>query len=468
MELSASRWAEPAKIDAPSQTTLDSIRKTPPMAQHTPCKAQNAQLETPTTGSTSKLLKPGDPGFVNPYVTYVADLDPSGTMDDGRFYVGRQNHYVDQSPSRITRGSTNRNQNFRPPRRQAPQPTSNTKPALPSPTPSWASTSGRRQAPQTNGKSRSGIPAVVGQSCWAGRPVGTSCMVVYGFFGTAKATTGTTAPPTTAPISSLNTRRGNRGDDWGGNRGEEGWGETRGKDGKVESHQRSQVTWKPRDEPIPTAESAQAFFGTPKDIPARAPTPESRSSWTNNSNEIPQTLRDAPQVNRAESDRNGHGSVDQAKDHRGTSGWFTNPAFDRKGQPAQRPRPQSQAPPSSGGVHSGEREVVKGQECPLDQQPARPPEPPRCSEAASMPRDTVSAPPRPASQEGDPVVIQYPVGDGCWVKMVVYIERDSKTAYSRLSGLGQRQMSGVKVKTPEQLGDMVRDIVLDEKKNLLG
>lgn len=112
--------------------------------------------------------------------------------------------------------------------------------------------------------------------------------------------------------------------------------------------------------------------------------------------------------------------------------------------------------------------MVKGQECPLDQQPAHPPEPPRYSEAASKLRDTVSAPPRPASQEGDPVVIQYPVGDGCWVKMVVYIERDSKTAYSRLSGLGQRQMSGVKVKTPEQLGDMVRDIVLDEKKNLLG
>lgn len=52
--------------------------------------------------------------------------------------------------------------------------------------------------------------------------------------------------------------------------------------------------------------------------------------------------------------------------------------------------------------------------------------------------------------------------------MVVYVERDSKSANSRLPGLGRRQISGIKTKTPEQLGAMVKDAIVEEKKNLLG
>ncbi|KAG0040626.1 hypothetical protein BGZ82_000584 [Podila clonocystis] len=363
------------------------------MAQNTSSKSQNTQPKALTNGSASKLLKPGDPGFVNPYANKYSTAQP------GREYQ---------------------------------------------------------------------------QSRWSGQPLATSSKLPEGFFGTAKGTTGMTVPPTTAPATATitttstptDTRRGNRGDDWGGSRGGEGRRDTRSKDGFSESHQRTQAAWKPRDKPLPTAESAQAFFGTPKVVPARVPSPEALPNWASKTDEPPQSLWDTSQVIRAETDRNSQGSVDQAKDHLGTSDWFTNPTFDQKDRPAQRPQPQ--APPSSGGVRSGERGVVNEQERPPAQQPARLPEPPRRSEEAIKPRDTASVPSRPASQEGDPLVIQYPVGDGCWVKMVVYVERDSKTAYSRLSSLGRRQISGIKVKTPEQLGDIVKDIVVDEKKNLLG
>ncbi|KAF9301574.1 hypothetical protein BGZ74_006565 [Mortierella antarctica] len=436
------------------------------MAQGTPPKAESAPPKTPTNDSASKPLKPGDPGFVNPYANYVADLDPSGTMDDGRSYVGRMSHYVDKSPPKATRGSANRSQSFRQPQGRVPQP-------MPNPRPS-----GRNPTPQTNGKPSRYSTAQSGreyqQSRWSGQPLATSSKLPEGFFGTAKGTTSMPAPPTAASITSTSkkTRRGNRGDGCLRSQEGEGWGETRSRDSWEESQQRTQKAWKPRHEPIPTAESADTFFGTPKDVSSKAPTPEAHpSSRARKTDDLPQMQWGTPQVNRAESDRNGHESVDQTRDHLGTSGWFTNPAFDRKDRPAQQPQPQPQpqpqAPPMSGGVRFGEREAVKEQGRPPGQQPARPPEP-RRSEEATKPRDIASVPPRPVSQEGDPLLIQYPVGDGCWVKMVVYVERDSKTAYSRLSGIGRRQISGVKVKTPEQLGDMVKDIVVDEKKSLLG
>ncbi|KAG0035321.1 hypothetical protein BGZ81_009817 [Podila clonocystis] len=363
------------------------------MTQNTPSESQNAQPKALTNGSASKLLKLGDPGFVNPYANKYSTAQP------GREYQ---------------------------------------------------------------------------QSRWSGQPLATSSKLPEGFFRTAKGTTGMTVPPTTAPatapITTTNTPkdtcRGNRGDGWGGSQGGEGRRDTRSKDGVSESHQRAQAAWKPRDKPFPAAESAQAFFGTPKVVPAKVPSPEAQSNWASKTDELPQSLQGTSQVTQVETDRNGQGSVNQVKDHLGTSNWFTSSTFDRKDQAAQQPQPQ--APPSSAGVRSGERGVVNEQERPPTQQPARPRESPRHSEEAIKPRDTASVPSRQASQEGDPLVIQYPVGDGCWVKMVVYVERDSKTAYSRLSGLGRRQISGIKVKTPEQLGDMVKDIVVDEKQNLIG
>ncbi|KAG0093672.1 hypothetical protein BGZ93_010189 [Podila epicladia] len=441
-------------------------QNTPPKAQNIRPKAESTPLKSPINGSASKPLKLEDPGFVNPYINYVAEFDPSGTMDDGRSYVGRMSHYVDKSPFKATRDSTNKSQTLRQTQRRAPQPMPNLR------------SSGRNPTPQTNGKQSRYSTAQSGreyqQSRWSGQPLATSSKLPEGFFGTAKGTTSMPAPPTTASITnaSKNTRRSNRGDGWGGIQEGEGCGETRGRDsrdGWEESQQQALAAWKTRHKPIPTAELADIFFGTPKDVSTKAPTPEAHlRSRTSRTDELSQMQWGTPQVNRAKSDHYGHESVDQMKDHLGTSGWFTNPAFDRKDRPAQQPQPQPQAPPSSSGIRPGEREFVKEQELPPGQKPARLPDPTCRSEEATRPRDVTSVPPCPISQEGDPLLIQYPVGDGCWVKMVVYVERDSKTAYSRLAGIGRRQISGVKVKTPEQLGEMVKDVIIDEKKNLLG
>ncbi|KAF9210305.1 hypothetical protein BGZ59_009615 [Podila verticillata] len=432
---------------------------------------------------TSKPLKPGDPGFVNPYASFVAEIDPSGTMDDGRFYVGRDSHYVDHSPPRTTRGSNNKSQSFRLPQRQTYQPTPNTRPVPPSPTPSRTSAPGRNPTPQTNGKSSrySTAQRVSQQSRWSGQPLVSSSKLPEGFFSTAKGTTDTppittTTSPTTTVSTPASTRRDNRGNGRESQAGES-WGESRSADGWAESHQRAQASCRPRQEPITTIESAAVFFGTPKDFHPSAPTPASpTSSWVGMTDELPkQWGTPQPQVNRPEANRNGHRPVDQEKDSSQTSGWFTNPGFDRKIRLPQQPQPQSRPPQpqpqlqpqSSVGVRSYERGGVKEQDRPPVQQ-LRLPESPRRSEETARPRDTLSVPPRPSSQDGDPLVIQYPVGDGCWVKMVVYVEHDSKSANSRLPGLGRRQISGVKTKTPEQLGAMVKDAIVEEKKNLLG
>ncbi|KAF9979768.1 hypothetical protein BGZ65_006045 [Modicella reniformis] len=75
-------------------------------------------------------------------------------------------------------------------------------------------------------------------------------------------------------------------------------------------------------------------------------------------------------------------------------------------------------------------------------------------------------PPRAAQFEppGDPLFLQYPIGDGCHVVVAMYVERDPATALRRFPTLQRtRLMSAHKAKTMDQMAAIFKEALEDEK-----
>ncbi|KAK3846419.1 MAG: hypothetical protein J3R72DRAFT_240572 [Linnemannia gamsii] len=75
----------------------------------------------------------------------------------------------------------------------------------------------------------------------------------------------------------------------------------------------------------------------------------------------------------------------------------------------------------------------------------------------------------PEENPGDPRFFQYNVGDGCHMVVAMYMERDASTALARFPQLARvRNDSSSSVKSVDQVTEIFRSAVIEEKSNLTG
>ncbi|KAF9905348.1 hypothetical protein EC991_001713 [Linnemannia zychae] len=75
----------------------------------------------------------------------------------------------------------------------------------------------------------------------------------------------------------------------------------------------------------------------------------------------------------------------------------------------------------------------------------------------------------PEENTGDPRFFQYNVGDGCHMVVAMYMERDASTALARFPGLARvRNDSSSSVKSVDQVTEIFRSAVIEEKMNITG
>lgn len=69
---------------------------------------------------------------------------------------------------------------------------------------------------------------------------------------------------------------------------------------------------------------------------------------------------------------------------------------------------------------------------------------------------------------GDPLFLQYPIGDGCHVVVAMYVERDPAIALRRFPTLQRTRLtSGHKAKTMDQMAAIFQEALEDEKEACL-
>ncbi|ORZ26810.1 hypothetical protein BCR41DRAFT_393418 [Lobosporangium transversale] len=74
----------------------------------------------------------------------------------------------------------------------------------------------------------------------------------------------------------------------------------------------------------------------------------------------------------------------------------------------------------------------------------------------------------PPSSNNSPLFLQFPIGDGCYLVMAMYVEIDVRTALKRFPGIERtRQLSSHKIHTVQQLSIIFQDALKDEKESVL-
>ncbi|KAF8939603.1 hypothetical protein BGZ58_009209 [Dissophora ornata] len=70
---------------------------------------------------------------------------------------------------------------------------------------------------------------------------------------------------------------------------------------------------------------------------------------------------------------------------------------------------------------------------------------------------------------GDPLFLQYPIGDGCHMVVAMYVEKDAQSASRRFPNIARARLeSSNRTKTPEEVAVIFREALEDEKKNVTG
>ncbi|KAF9429756.1 hypothetical protein BGZ94_009588 [Podila epigama] len=445
-----------------------------------------------------KKLNPNDPNFVNPYAAFVASVDPLGNKDDGRSYVGKASHHLDR-PQQSNRNPPIGKPFMGSPAKQSPKPSPFTKPAskgastpkaAPGPkfTPPPPSSPNRQSGFKKQGYSTLQSGREYSQSCWSGRPLVTASKLPDGFFGIAKVATpsssstpskSNTAQSTPAARSSTsNSHEFGRTTDYRGENGfrkpfesnVHGGNDSRRNDDWLDGgkSQRMQSSQRHEDDydfgKSSSGFSASTFFSTPTDTVDEA---MERISLNNANVQNRQRTESAPSSSRKEVfrshvtswlDDDSNGSQNAAK--RGPHGFQAkNGAGNGRAdqQPAGAWMDETDAPAARDASAARDAPAARDQDMQLDSD----------HDTSQRVKDVTQVS-RLSDSGGDPCIIQYPIGDGCWVKMVVYVEKDMKTANSRLPGLSGRQYSSPKPKTPEDIGILLKDILVEEKQSILG
>ncbi|KAF9125114.1 hypothetical protein BGW39_007646 [Mortierella sp. 14UC] len=389
-------------------------------------KAPNPTMADPKTPNRGPITKIGVPA-VNPYQAFVAAVDPDGTIPDGRVYVGTKSHHLDRpAPPR--------------PSAQAPKHTF-----------AFSQNQGRSQggagSPQSQGQNRSQAQA---QS--QTRP--------------AQSQATYRAPPSMPPAR--NRPNAAPQSNYRGNQ-----------QSQLQSQAPRTLTdsrWSGKA--LATAAALpEGFFSTAKTgVTSPTPTPQARLQSTNSSQ--------APQQQK----RQQAPASDQGYDTTAVQTAFTSLSVQDKPKPTSSPRIPQALSPQQHPYQQQQQQQQQRPQGPLARENGRngshmPPFSPYQGSATRSVRDedfsdddrmsvttNRTARPRmsmPEEKPGDPRFFQYNVGDGCHMVVAMYMERDASTALARFPGLARvRNDSSSSVKSVEQVAEIFRSAVIEEKKNL--
>ncbi|KAF8962673.1 hypothetical protein BGZ46_001114 [Entomortierella lignicola] len=381
--------------------------------------------------------------FVNPYIAYVAEIDPDGTMDDGRAYVGGARHYVDK-PTTTKSAALPSNTGSRPA-------SGNTRsvPANPTPTPSvLQAQSLQRQQPEPPSKfsSKQRFARPDRDSRWSGRALATADQLPEGFFGTAK------------PISSLPA--------------------TQKSSPRVED---SSASWENSWQATPARNTFQSSFSSqseprtvshPQDYGTSWAQPESAGrNHREGGFDIDQSFDRISlnhsgrerEYNRAQPSSNRPSLHDQSFESlRQGSTRSTIPSAhefsyesDNESSSTSRSHQNSQYSMSRDISH---RSSQSNTEVRHDHRPYQYNAEVRHEKTPTIPY-----------HQGSPLFLQYPIGDGCHVVVAMYVEKDAQTALKRFPDIDRtRQESGRRDKTLDEMAVIFKEALEDEKKSLTG
>ncbi|KAG0278498.1 hypothetical protein BGZ95_003866 [Linnemannia exigua] len=415
---------EQQRIPSPPQSPITSPKRDPTT------NAPSRTMSNPKATNKGPLTKTEVPA-VNPYQAFVAAVDPEGTIPDGRVYVGTKSHHLDRpAPSRPS---------AQPPKHTFAFPQSQGRPQ------------GGAGPPQPLGQNRSQTQA---QAQTQTRP--------------AQSQAPYRAPPNMPParnkpnVAPPNNYRGN---------------------------QQSQPQSQPSQQMRPLAESRWAgkalataaalpegFFSTAKaGVTSPTPAPQARLQSNSSVPSLPQQKRQQPPVSEqgystASSQKafSTMSTQDQPKSTNSRTPQAGSPQQHSYQQQHQQQRPQgpptrengrngSHMPPSSPYQTSVTRSVRDEDFSDDDRM------------SVSTVRTTRPRMAMPEENPGEPRFFQYNVGDGCHMVVAMYMERDASTALARFPQLARvRNDSSSGVKSVDQVTEIFRSAVIEEKSNLTG
>ncbi|KAG0320422.1 hypothetical protein BGZ99_004509 [Dissophora globulifera] len=385
-------------------------------------------------GASDTNMQDAKKGQVNPYVAYVKQFDPDNTMNDGRSYVGGARHHLDRpthsggrpTPHQPADGwsTTPSGQRASPSQQQHQQPhadnTRNNHVQLPrqqhqNNQPNQQSSSGFGfQATTRSQSNRSGRDGA-NTSRWKGQTLSTPSTLPAEFFKTAKPL----HPPAerSPPAQS----------------GPPATGLTHGQVGSA-SPMPSETNGRSRNEASGSQNTLPTLDGRSAD-----------DSWA------AQGLKPWPNTNQQQQHQRQRGSPQ--RDSRLA-------AMDVDQEAAPSDRAESVAPR----IYSDDEGNVDGDLRRGGSNSSVAPSP-----AVSRHGYSMEASRQGSEEPGDPLFLQYPIGDGCFVVVAMYVERDAHSALRRFPNLPRtRQSSSHKSKTMDDMAALFKEALEDEKKNITG
>ncbi|KAG0021896.1 hypothetical protein BGZ80_001490 [Entomortierella chlamydospora] len=393
----------------------------------------------------------GSGTFVNPYIAYVAEIDPDGTMDDGRAYVGGAAHYVDK-----------------PQTKSKPPTSSNMKTAPLSSKPSTTAVqnqgSFKQSGPPTgsSGRHRPGrLERGFADSRWSGQALATAAdMLPDGFFGTAKpaVTSSQRNPsryedsPRTEPPQTPKTWQA-QSNEWGT------WGKQPQSGSIPQSESRNpppqphQYVSRTQPEPRDSSQLDDYQRGASWDQPEPASmTSQENSTDLYRAKQAPETVPPNP---------SGH----ENEYIRTQTSMSRSQPVDQSFGSSRRGSMRSTGFPSQGYAYESDSEsssTFRSQLTSLSRDATQKPSVSSMSNIEPLEQT-------PPQNQGNPLFLQYPIGDGCHAIVAIYVEKDAQSAVRRFPGIERTRLeSSRRDKTLDEMAVIFKEALEDEKKSLIG
>ncbi|KAI1312309.1 hypothetical protein EDD11_002963 [Mortierella claussenii] len=413
------------------KTTADDICKSSKSDTAMEDASIQNQRNSSGSGPSNGSRVPKEP-FVNPYAAYVAALDPDNTIDDGRSYVGGARHYVDrpqdpsaspspsqvQAPPKTGHISLTQKQPQSAAKRQGPQ--------------RQVQSLGKHQQQQQENQNQqqhhqpspknSNMQAsnrhtdrirATNESRWSGRSLMTANTLPEGFFGTSKgASTSASQLRDQASVQRVSNTHGSTQSNASRARTPTTFTFKNGS-GPREPQLQQQSINRPQIEMSHAASHSGGDSGVTDDTSA----PLARLKMASN-NTAGQTSDTDEESSRASCSMS---STSEYQPHGSARG------------PGPGGRTGVQSAPYSNGHNLWQQQQQQSHD------------------------------------EGDPLFLQYPIGDGCYVVVAMYVERDPQSVLRRFPTIQRtRQQSSYKEQSIDQMANILKEALEDEKSNALG
>ncbi|KAF9355370.1 hypothetical protein BGX26_006650 [Mortierella sp. AD094] len=453
---------QPATSLSELNPSLSDIEKLPPISEQT----SMANSSTGSRGSAG-----GSGAFVNPYIAYVAEIDPDGTMDDGRSYVGGARHYVDKPPTKSNPPASY----------SAARPANSNKTAPPSSRPSTNTAQNQASYKQQPGSSAgssskqrsSRSDRGITESRWSGRPLATADMLPEDFFGTAKAVS--TPAATSSQRNPSRYEDSPRTESWQTPKtASTAWNEPQPTKFTPVQQSHNYQSGVSRTQPEPRTPSQPHEYQT--GVSRTQPEPRTLSQPHEYQLGVSRTQYEPISMIRQEESSTDLYEVKQALDtiplnspghekeyiRTQTSMSRSQPMY-QSFESSRRGSMRNNGAPSQGYTYESDTESSSTYR----------------SHVTSSSRDGFHKPamsniePRyeqtPPQNQGNPLFLQYPIGDGCHVVVAIYVEKDAQSALKRFPNIERtRQESSRRDKTLDEMAVIFKEVLEDEKKNLTG